>query len=211
MKHDFWHQKWAEGKIGFHQGGINPYLKSYWQRLNLEGEETVFVPLCGKSLDMLWLRDQGHSVTGVELNASACKSFFQENEIQPESEQFDSFRALTADRVQLLCGDFFALTPRHLDNVAAVYDRAALIALPPEMRQRYASQLIDILPFGVKMLLVTLEFEGADGPPFSVAAAEVNTLFKKAFAIECLDRVQPDDPRDVGRTEVTWLLTDTRI
>ena len=210
MKHDFWHQRWSEGRIGFHQADFNPYLKKYWQLLSLAGDDRVFVPLCGKSKDMLWLREQGHEVLGVELNSSACGAFFAENEAEPEFSQRPGFVVRSVDGVQLLCGDFFSLNAEDLRDVSAVYDRAALIALPPEMRVQYVEYLAQILPRGVQILLITLEFEGEGGPPFSVQGTEVERLFGVAFEIECLERTQPDDPRDVGRLEVTWLLKDKR-
>lgn len=210
MKHDFWHQRWSEGRIGFHQADFNPYLKKYWKLLSLVGDDRVFVPLCGKSKDMLWLREQGHEVLGVELNSSACEAFFADNGVEPECSQKADFVVRSVDGVQLLCGDFFSLSAEDLRGVSAVYDRAALIALPPEMRIWYVEYLTQILPRGVQILLVTLEFEGESGPPFSVQGAEVERLFGAAFDIECLERTQPDDPRDVGRLEATWLLRDKR-
>ena len=206
MEHDFWHKKWSDGKIGFHQAEINPYLQSYWQRMGLEGDGKVFVPLCGKSSDMLWLREQGHEVLGVELNASACEAFFSENDAEPVKVEGGDFTSYSIDGIDVLCGDFFNLTQEQLSGVTAVYDRAALIALPKEMRSKYVDHLRAILSPAVKMLLVTLEFDEESGPPFSVSADEVEALFGERFEIECLDRVQPDDPRDAGRHEVTWLL-----
>ena len=210
MKHDFWHQRWSEGRIGFHQADFNPYLKKYWQLLSLAADDRVFVPLCGKSKDMLWLREQGHEVLGVELNASACEAFFAENGAEPECNQKSGFVVRSVDGVELMCGDFFSLNTEDLRDVGAVYDRAALIALPQEMRIQYAEHLTQILPKGVQILLITLEYDGEGGPPFSVQGSEVERLFGAAFEIECLERSQPDDPRDVGRLEVTWMLKDKR-
>lgn len=210
MKHDFWHQRWSEGRIGFHQADFNPYLKKYWQLLSLAADDRVFVPLCGKSKDMLWLREQGHEVLGVELNASACEAFFAENGAEPECNQKSGFEVRSVDGVELMCGDFFSLNTEDLRDVGAVYDRAALIALPQEMRTQYAEHLTQILPKGVQILLITLEYDGEGGPPFSVQGSEVERLFGAAFEIECLERTQPDDPRDVGRLEVTWMLKDKR-
>ncbi len=210
MEHDFWHKKWSDGKIGFHQKEINPYLQSYWQRMGLKGDEKVFVPLCGKSRDMLWLREQGHEVLGVELNATACEAFFSENDAEPVMVESGNFTSHSIDGIDVLCGDFFNLTQEDLLGVTAVYDRAALIALPLEMRAKYVDHLQKILSTTAKILLITLEFDEQSGPPFSVSADEVEALFGKQFEIKCLDRVQPDDPRDAGRHEVTWLLQGKR-
>lgn len=203
MEHDFWHQRWAEGRIGFHLSEVNSYLKNNWKALEICSKSTVFVPLCGKSLDLLWLREQGHSVLGNELSDTACQHFFSENEIEPESRELDGFKVRSVDGVSLYSGDFFSLVEEVVADVGAVYDRAALIALPPVMRQQYAQQMCRMLPTGVKMLLVTLEFEGNGGPPFSVRAEEVKALYSGRFNLSKLD-----EGLDGDRREVVWLLED---
>jgi len=208
MDHEFWHERWAEQRIGFHQPEVNKYLEKFFERLNLADSEQVFVPLCGKSLDMLWLREQNCSVLGVEISETACASFFSENGIDIEACPQGDFSAREVDSIKLLCGDFFRLSADELVSVSAVYDRAALIALPKEMRLRYVQRLLDILPAGVKILLITLEFEGEQGPPFNVPANEVNELFSPRFHITRLYEERPADPKDAGRTEVVWLLSD---
>lgn len=205
MEHAFWHARWAEGRIGFHQDEFNSQLQAYWSELGVDGEQQVFVPLCGKSGDMLWLREQGHSVLGVELSASACEAFFFERGAQPELEQAESYVRYCCDGVELLCGDIFSLSSVQLREVGAVYDRAALVALPPAMRQKYAQMLIEHLPVGVSILLITMEFEGEQGPPFSVSEVEVEGLFASHFGIRRLSE------RDnvAGRQDIAYQLTKT--
>lgn len=203
MEHDFWHQKWSEGRIGFHQSEVNAYLLSYWERLGLAGADKVFVPLCGKSKDMLWLRDRGHDVLGVELNPSACLDFFNENGLVADKSEAEQFLSYRCENLRLLCGDFFTLTKESLADVTGVYDRAALVALPKEMRVDYANKLIELLPQGASILLVTLEFDSPQGPPFNVPTEEVKSLFGQRFKIECLEEAVDGD-----RREVIWLLAD---
>jgi len=203
MEHDFWHQKWSEGRIGFHQAEVNAYLVSYWERLCLVGGDKVFVPLCGKSKDMLWLRDRGHEILGVELNPNACLGFFNENDLVAETGSAGAFVSHRCENLSLLCGDFFALTKESLAEVKGVYDRAALVALPKEMRVEYANKLIELLPMGVKILLVTLEFDSPQGPPFHVSGEEVKRLFDQRFKVERLGEAVDGD-----RQEVIWLLSD---
>ena len=181
MEHEFWHQKWSEGRIGFHQADINSHLKAFWQQLDLAGDGQVFVPLCGKSQDMLWLQGQGHDVLGIELNRSACDSFYRESGYEPVIETVDNFTRLQSGQLSILCGDFFQLRAQDLQQVKGVYDRAALVALPQAMRERYARTLIELLPQGVAILLVTLEFDSPNGPPFNVSGDEVQRLFAGAF------------------------------
>ena len=204
MEHAFWHARWEEGRIGFHQQEINEQLQSHWSALNLAADTQVLVPLCGKSHDMLWLREQGHSIVGVELNEGACNAFFGENGADPEIVESTPYRAYRCDGIELLCGDMFALDEACFNRVGAVYDRAALVALPPEMRSTYAQMLCDKLPVGVPVLLITMEFEGDQGPPFAIAEAEVNVLYGERFEIRRLSETE-DGPK--GK-DVAYLLVD---
>lgn len=210
MNHAFWHARWESQKIGFHQEYFNSLLRLHWDALRPSLSEQVFVPLCGKSLDMLWLRERGHAVLGVELSQLACKAFFAEQAVEPEQVQQPNGQRWFKDGICLHCGDFFALTKEDLSECSLVYDRAALIALPAEMRQRYVAQLIEQLPSGARILLIALEFKGEEGPPFSVSETEVKRLFGAAFKVELLAREELTDERDVGRSEAAYLLTDQR-
>jgi thiopurine S-methyltransferase len=182
MEPGFWHQRWASNQIGFHEGQVNAYLARHYAHLGLAPGETVFVPLCGKSVDLRWLADQGAHVVGVELSPIAVESFFVEQGLTPRTSQEGAFVIWESGPIRLLCGDYFALTPAHLVGVQAVYDRAALIALPPERRAAYVAQLDQLLPVARRTLLVTLEYlqEQMQGPPFSVPEREVRTLFAGA-------------------------------
>ncbi|MEW6647593.1 MAG: thiopurine S-methyltransferase [Pseudomonadota bacterium] len=185
MKAEFWLERWQRNEIGFHQEEINAHLQDYWGSLQLPAGAEVFVPLCGKSRDMLWLRAQGYRVLGVELSPLAVEDFFLENELKPQVRSHGAFDSWSCDGVTLLCGDFFELEPADLKGIAAVYDRASLVALPPEMRTEYARHLHKVLPARVPMLLVTMDYAQAemDGPPFSVSAAEVQRLYAGHYDI----------------------------
>ncbi|MEO8331571.1 MAG: thiopurine S-methyltransferase, partial [Gallionella sp.] len=173
---------------GFHQDEVNPYLCQYWQELHLAHDCVVFVPLCGKSRDMLWLREQGHQVLGVELSALAVQAFFKENGYTPQHVTRGKFDRCEANGICILCGDFFDLGKDDLAKVGAVYDRASLIALPPEMRERYVHHLASILPPATQILLVTVDYPQAEmqGPPFSVTSDEVATLYNKFAEVRLL-------------------------
>jgi len=209
MDKDFWIKRWHANQIGFHQDQINPYLLEHWPRLDVAPDGRVFVPLSGKSLDMWWLRDQGHPVIGVELSAVAVDDFFAAAEVTPRRQQHGPFEHYSADQLTLLCGDFFALTSADLADVAAVYDRASLIALPPPMRPRYAAHLSSILPPQCPILLVTMEYpdQQMQGPPFTVAEGEVEALFSDHYAIGKLAQTDILDQmprfRDRGLTALT--------
>jgi thiopurine S-methyltransferase len=198
MEPEFWHQRWTSNQIGFHEGQVNAYLARHYADLGLAPGETVFVPLSGKSVDLRWLADQGAHVVGVELSPIAVESFFAEQGLRPRTSKEGAFAVWESGTIRVLCGDYFALTPAHLAGAQAVYDRAALIALPPQRRADYVAHLDRLLPGGRRTLLVTLEYPQAQmqGPPFSVPECQVRALFADA-RIERLGTqdVLVDNPR----------------
>lgn len=201
MHEAFWQDRWARSQIGFHQDKVNGYLRRHWSRLGLPEDAAVLVPLCGKSLDLAWLAEQGHTVIGVELAERAVQDFFAERDVQPQVAQQGAFKVYQADMLRILCGDFFALTREDVADCQAFYDRAALIALPPPMRERYAAHLQAILPPACQGLLVTLVYDQQrmDGPPFSVADAEVEQRFTPDWVAREVERkdVLSGNPRFV--------------
>ncbi|MCV6589710.1 MAG: thiopurine S-methyltransferase [Marinobacterium sp.] len=220
MEHDFWHQRWQEGRIGFHLKEVNPLLKTYCSAMKLPARGRVLVPLCGRSQDMIWLQQQGFDVLGVELSGLACEQFFAdpasgEQSLSLVRRRDERFEYFSQCGIELWCGDIFQLQVQDLKTVNAVYDRAALIALPAQMRKAYARLLCAILPKPVSVLLVTLETvkpepehapgDGAEqGPPFSVARSEVEMLFGERFEIELLDDQPADRP---GTREKVYCLS----
>lgn len=188
MKKEYWFDRWEREDIGFHQSTINPHLRAYWHQLALTRNSPVFVPLCGKSRDMLWLRAQGHRVLGIELSSLAAQAFFTESGHIPQCTTSHAFKCLAADDIQILCGDFFDLCTADLAQITAVYDRAALIALPPDMRGHYVRHLLNIVPPAVQILLITLDYPDSEmtGPPFAVAIDEVMTHYQAHFEITLL-------------------------
>lgn len=190
MRPRFWHERWQQNQIGFHQDEFNPYLQTYWPKLQLPVGSKVFVPLCGKSIDMLWLRAEGYEVLGIELSPIAVHDFFAEHQLEPTISQQGVFELWEVDGLQILLGDFFQLTAADLATCQAIYDRASLIALPPDMREQYAVHLKQIAA-AKPSLLITLEYDQAvtGGPPFSVTAAEVDQYYADQYQIERLAHV----------------------
>ncbi len=186
MEPKFWQERWARNQIGFHLPEVNPYLQLHWPPL-AEGAK-VLVPLCGKSLDLMWLASQGLRVVGVELSEQAVEAFFSEQNLTPRVTERGVFKVYQADLIEIWCGDFFALNAEVLADCAALYDRAALIALPPLMRAQYADHLNTWLPSGCQGLLITLDYEQAQkaGPPFAVTDEEVQLLLGGRWALQVL-------------------------
>jgi thiopurine S-methyltransferase len=197
MEADFWHTRWQDNRIAFHQGRANHYLVKYFHALNVPPGGRVFVPLCGKSVDMRWLGEQGCTVTGVELSDIAVRDFFHEQGIEATHRHDGAFQIREGAGIRLLAGDFFQLNSEHLAAASAVYDRAALVALPDEMRSRYVDHLLAILPPTAPMLLLTFEYSSheMEGPPFSVDEAQVRALFgerRRVTRLESLERLQEE-------------------
>lgn len=215
MQPDFWITRWQRGETGFHLDSVNGWLTRQFDALLLKPGDHVFLPLCGKSLDLRFLADRGLRVTGIELSPLAVESFFREQQLVPTVRQHGDIAVYEHDRLRVLCGDFFALTPELLGPVDAVFDRAALVALPPEMRPHYAAHLLSLLPPGTRMLLVAFDYAQAEmsGPPFSVPQAEIRALFGPRCDIAALGRedILEREPRfrERGLTrlvETGWLL-----
>lgn len=191
MEPEFWQQRWREQRIGFHQDRPTPLLEKYWPWLGIMPGSKVLVPLAGKSLDMLWLAGQGLQILGVELSALAVEQFFAEHGLTPEVREATDGHHYTAGAIEIVQGDIFATDPAALAGCAAVFDRAALIALPPEMRQHYAAKVYARLPAGCRGLLITLEYpqEEKHGPPFAVPEAELRELVGQSWEVTVLERL----------------------
>ncbi len=188
MEPEFWHERWRRGDIGWHLPHPNPHLERYWPRIPVDAGGRVFVPLCGKSRDLAWLAGRGHPVVGVELSPLAVEQFFAEQGLHPRWETLDHFRRCRAGDIDILCGDYFALKAAQLGPVAAVWDRAALIAMPPAVRPRYVDRLLHLIGPGTPILLATMEYPQVEmpGPPFSVPEDEVRALYARTHTVERL-------------------------
>ena len=186
MDEGFWQARWQRNQIGFHRQDVNPSLIKHWPALQVPQGSCVFVPLCGKSLDLRWLADQGYSVLGVELVEKAVVDFFTEQKLTPDISQQGAFTRYSSANITILCGDFFALSASDLAVVDAFYDRAALVALPEDVRIRYAAHLVALLPQSCSGLLLTLYYPQTEmkGPPFAVAPKEVEQLFGQHFTLK---------------------------
>ena len=199
MEPSFWHERWAEGRIGFHRDDVNDALDRWWGAIECSSDQSVLVPLCGKSVDLWWLREKGHSVFGVELSPIAVQQFWSESNREPNKTSTERFDVTTADGVTMLCGDLFDLTQQDINGIGAVYDRASIIALRPDLRVRYCEHLASLLQSGTRGLMLTLSYDQSklDGPPFSIDPDLLRDLLGEDFAIECLhtEDLEIENPR----------------
>jgi thiopurine S-methyltransferase len=186
---EFWLDRWKSDRIGFHQDEINAALIEHFPSMPWPDGGRIFVPLCGKSEDMVWLREHGQKVVGVEFSSIACRDFFESRGEEFERRDAGRFRLYVGEEeIEIFCGDFFNLGAEKLGVVDGVYDRGAFIALPEEMRGAYAEHMASLVPPGVSVLLLTIEYDAGklQGPPFSVAPEEVRARFEPAFEVEQL-------------------------
>jgi len=195
MEPEFWRQRWADGRIGFHRTEVNAHLRTHLDALGLQRGDRVFVPLCGKSVDIPWLAAaHGLEPVGVELSELAVAALFRESRVEPVREPCGDLVLWRGGGMRVYAGDCFDLTRAELGPVAAAWDRAALVALPAALRPAYVRHCARLLAPGARVLLVTMAYpdDGIEGPPFSVTPSEVASLYAQGFRIEALER---------GRTE----------
>ena len=179
MKEQFWINKWQKNEIRFHQESYHPNLIKFWKEFTADNTGAVFVPLCGKTLDMIFFLQQGHQVYGAELSPLAIKSFFTENQLDYHLNN----NCYSSKMLSLYCGDIFKLKSEHFKEVSFIYDRAALVALPHEMRKRYTKWLYQSFP-KASIFLETSEFDNAEvGPPFSIRSEMINDYYGESYHI----------------------------
>jgi thiopurine S-methyltransferase len=187
MDPNFWHQRWKNNETAWHEGKANPLLVTYFSRLGLEKGRRVFVPLCGKTLDISWLLSKGYRVAGVELSQTAIEQLFMELGLQPDISTVGPIAQWSARYLDIFVGDIFALTKKMLDPVDAVYDRAAFVALPESMRDRYTAHLTEITGTAPQ-LLICYDYDQRimEGPPFSVRNEEVARQYAHLYQVTLL-------------------------
>ncbi|MEM9343932.1 MAG: thiopurine S-methyltransferase [Pseudomonadota bacterium] len=210
MEHSFWHDRWKANELGFHEADGNALLASHFGTLGKPEGARVFVPLCGKTRDIGWLLAQGCRVVGTELSEIAVRDLFKDLGLSPEKSEVGELNRYAGPSIEVFVGDHFTLTADVLGTVDAIYDRAAFVALPSKMRQRYSASLKALAP-GVPQLLITFEYDQSvmPGPPHSISTEEVGAHYADAFDIEMLEvkDVAGKLKGKVEATETIWHLT----
>lgn len=209
MEENFWHQKWERGDIAFHESEANPFLIEHFKKLNLPKDSRVFLPLCGKTRDVAWLLACGYRVVGAELSELAINELFKDLVLAPEISRIGELIRYSANNIDILVGDIFAVSVDYLGPVSAIYDRAALVALPAGIRAHYTSHLINISD-AAPQLLITYEYNQQliDGPPFSVNEDEVKQHYDTRYHLKSVEsqNIAGGLKGKVAATETAWLL-----
>ena len=190
MDTSFWHNRWQTNQTGWHEPTVNPLLIAHFPSLNLAPGGRVFVPLCGKSLDLGWLLSRGYAVAGAELSELAVTQLFAELRMEPTISEVGKHKLFLGEKIDIFVGDLFDLSRKILGPVDAVYDRAALVALPEAMRVRYTAHLKALAALAPQ-LVIGYEYDqtAVAGPPFSVTRYELQHHYSDAYTLTLLDRV----------------------
>lgn len=209
MDANFWLERWQNNQTGFNQPEVNPLLVSHFNKLGLSAGQRVFVPLCGKTIDIHWLLQQGYQVIGIELSEMAIEQLFQLLGLTPQISTLGAFKLYQAERIDIYVGDFFQLDNVLLGHVDAIYDRAAFIALPEATRLDYSKHLTAI-SHAAPQLLISIEYDQniVAGPPFSTEEQEIRTHYAVSYSISQLERTDIADglKGKYPATDVAWLL-----
>ncbi len=209
MEASFWHGKWERGEINFHIGEANPLLVAHFEELHLAKGSRVFLPLCGKTRDIASLLASGYRVAGAELSELAINALFKELAIEPTIAKVGKLTRYSAKDIDIMVGDIFDVSAENLGPIDAIYDRAALVALPASLRAQYTSHLMNITG-AAPQLLISYEYDQllVAGPPFSVTADEVKQHYGAAYQVKCVEsrNVEGGLKGKVPSTESVWLL-----
>jgi len=187
MDAKFWHKRWETNDIAFHQSEANPLLVNHFSELSLPNNSRLFIPLCGKTLDIAWLLSNGHHVVGIDLSEMAIKHLFAALKIEPNISKLGNLKLYQAPSIDIFVGDFFELSSSYLESIDAIYDRAALVALPKDLRIKYVAHLIKITNTAPQ-LLINYNYEPnlLKGPPFSISDEEIHQHYKALYQIKLL-------------------------
>lgn len=209
---DFWLERWKTKEIGFHAKSANHFLVKYFGKVGIQAGGRVFVPLCGKSLDMHWLLAEGYNLAGAELSRIAVEELFEELGVEPTIESIGELTRYSAEKIEIFQGDIFELSRTVLGAVDGIYDRAALVALPGAMREKYARHLMEITNCAPQ-LMICFDYEQSkrSGPPFSVSDTLVHGYYDGSYEVEFLESVEEmlGVQRDVPAMEKAWKLVKT--
>jgi len=209
MDSDFWHKRWQNNELGWHEGDVNGLLAAHFDDWASAGGQRVFLPLCGKTRDIAWLLSAGHRVAGIELSRAAVEQLFAELGIEPVISRHGDLEHFQAEGIDIFAGDLFELSAQALGPLDVVYDRAALVALPDGMRDRYSAYLMELTGRAPQFLLC-FEYDQRemDGPPFSVTGDEVRRHYGEHYDVQLIASREVDGGLKgiCAATEIAWSL-----
>lgn len=195
MDISYWQSRWNKDKTGWHMEDVYPLLPEYWPKMEVSPGDVVLVPLCGKSLDMLWLAEQGYKVVGVEVSKKAVDEFAETHFADFSRYSSHGLQVIKSNNITLWQGDFLKFPSSPIETIDVIYDKAALVAFPPDKRELYANKIVELNSNNTRMLLQTFEYNQKEmtGPPFAVFIEELQRLYEEKFDIIELCRKARND------------------
>lgn len=210
MEKEFWDDRWKTNEIAFHLEDVNPILLDHFEKLSLKSGRRVFIPLCGKTKDINWLLKNNYKVVGIELNEIAVEELFLQLKIKPNITKVNNLTLCSFNNLEIYLGNFFDLSENILGYIDAIYDRAALVALPFSMRENYSKHIVKITN-NAPQLLITYNYDQSllDGPPFAVLTDEIKKLYKDNYKISKIDEIEIPGglKKKCKASEEVWLLS----
>ena len=212
MKAEFWHRLWDRNEIGFHNEYVNKLFLENFPKLELKKHSRIFIPLCGKTVDIKWLLDNNYKVVGIELNEKAVNELFNYLKLKPTVKKVNNLILYSALNIDIFLGDIFQLDIKILDKIDMIYDRGAIVALPSEMRKNYTSHLINITEAALQ-LIITYEYNQniMKGPPFSVEESQLKNYYNDYYNFKLLELIKPIGSEKLNISEKIWLLSPNNI
>jgi thiopurine S-methyltransferase len=210
--HKEWAGYWAEGRTGFHRSAVHEVLERHWERLAPTADRRVLVPLCGKTLDLPWLASRCAEVVGSEWVEQAVQTFFAEQGLSPDKVALAEHQRYSSANLSLVQGDFMTLQASEIGRFEACWDRAAMVALPQQVRDRYVPSLVSLMQPGGRILLVTYDTEKPieEGPPYCVRpgeAARRYAAFGQVTLLESIEHTPENNPK-VREKGLPWMRED---
>lgn len=212
MNIDFWHKLWEKNEIGWHNEEVNKLFLKNFPQLALKKNSRVFIPLCGKTVDIEWLLDNDYSVVGIELNENAIKELFNYLKLNPTIKTVGPLTLYSAKNIDIFVGDIFELEKSTLGKVDTIYDRGAIVALPTEMRKKYTSLLVDITE-NAPQLIISYEYDQKlmEGPPFSVKESQLKDYYNDYYNLKLMETIKPKVFEELDMSETVWTLSRKNI
>lgn len=190
MEISYWISRWEKDKTGWNQKQVNPKLRKYWKHLNTPANPAVLVPLCGKSIDLKWLSQQAQKVIGIEVSEKAVHDFLEQHANDYITQHRGEFTVYKSGTFEIWQGNYFHMKPSYLGPIDAVYDRAALVSMPPAKRVAYTKKLLELTENRAEMLLISFDYPQQEmtGPPFSVPDEEIQQHYGPHYEIEIINK-----------------------
>jgi thiopurine S-methyltransferase len=187
----YWLDRWDCNDIdGFCQESPNESLVKHFSKFKLNANSTCMIPMCGNSIDIMFFVANKVNVVGIELSEKAAILFFKSHQLQYSVIQGDKYKCYQGDNVSIYVADVFDL-PSLIKDMPLFdiwYDRGAYIALPDNLRYKYAKMMVEVCSDNIQILLLAMTHDReTQTPPFSISQDEINANFMPHIKFKLID------------------------